>query len=122
MRAHWRAPGGDSGPGGGARTMEGLAPLNEAPMKKPLTALEDATFRFVLSILAEADGWVDLTRVCSRTGRHLSDVRQAVARLVRRRLILLDTKAPNTERWLRFVVPGSETSRAPAPDAGAPVA
>ena len=72
MRAHWRAPGAGSGTGGGARTMEGLAPLNEAPMKKPLTALEDATFRFVLSILAEADGCVDLTRVCSRTGRHLT--------------------------------------------------
>lgn len=91
-------------------------------MSKPLTALEDATLRFVFSVLEEAGGWVDLTRVCSRTGRHLSDVRQAVARLVRRKLILIDESVPNTERWLRFVVPGSEAAQAPAPGARTPVA
>jgi DNA-binding IclR family transcriptional regulator len=74
---------------------------------KPLTALEDATLRFILGSLGESDGWLDLTRICSRTGRHLGDVRQAVARLVRRRLISVDERAGTTERWLRFVAPGA---------------
>ena len=91
-------------------------------MPKPLTPLEDATLRFVLSTLGEAKGWLDLTRVCSRTGRHLGDVRQAVARLVRRRLVDVDASAPNTERWIRFLAPGSETTPAPRPDTGTPVA
>lgn len=88
-------------------------------MAKPLTALEDATLRFVLSTLGEARGWLDLTRVCSRTGRHLDDVRQAVARLVRRRLIGLDESAPHTERWLRFVMPGAEAATSATDAAGA---
>lgn len=91
-------------------------------MPKPLTPLEDATLRFVLSTLGEAKGWLDLTRVCSRTGRHLGDVRQAVARLVRRGLIDVDESAPNTERWLRFLLPGAEPTEAARPDAGLPVA
>lgn len=91
-------------------------------MTKPLTPLEDATLRFVLSTLSEAQGWLDLTRVSSRTGRHLSDVRQAVARLVRRRLLSLDETAPNTERWLRFLAPGQEPSDAPPAPERTPVA
>ena len=91
-------------------------------MTKPLTPLEDATLRFVLSSLNEAKGWLDLTRVCSRTGRHLVDVRQAVARLVRRRLLSVDESAPNTERWLRFVVPGSEPAPTTPAGGGTPVA
>lgn len=91
-------------------------------MPKPLTPLEDATLRLVLSTLEEAKGWLDLTRICSRTGRHLSDVRQAVARLVRRGLLALDPAAPSTERWLRFVAPGSTVEPAQRPDAGSPVA
>jgi hypothetical protein len=91
-------------------------------MAKPLTPLEDATLRFVLSSLGEARGWLDLTRVCSRTGRHLVDVRQAVARLVRRRLLAIDETAPNTERWLKFLVPGAEPAPTTTPGTGTPVA
>lgn len=75
-------------------------------MPKPLTPLEDATLRFILGSLTEADGWLDLTRICSRTGRHLSDVRQAVARLVRRRMIEVDAQAGTSERWLRLTAVG----------------
>ena len=80
----------------------------------PLTPIEDATLRFVLAHAGEGDGWLDLTRVCSATGRMLPDVRDAVSRLARRRLLRLDEKAPHTPRWMRFVLP--ET--APAPEAG----
>lgn len=76
-------------------------------MSKPLTPLEDATLRFILGSLTESDGWLDLTRICSRTGRHLGDVRQAVARLVRRRMIAVDERPGSSERWLRFVAPGA---------------
>lgn len=91
-------------------------------MPKPLTPLEDATLRFILSTLGEANGWLDLTRVCSRTGRHLGDVRQAVARLVRRRMIAVDEAAPNTERWIHFLAPGAETSAAARSGDGTPIA
>lgn len=74
---------------------------------KPLTALEDAALRFILGSLHESNGWLDLTRIASRTGRHLSDVRDAVARLARRRLIVVDESAPLTERWIRFSTPGA---------------
>jgi hypothetical protein len=74
---------------------------------KPLTALEDAALRFILGSLHESSGWLDLTRIASRTGRHLSDVRDAVARLARRRLILVDEAAPLTERWIKFSAPGA---------------
>lgn len=77
-------------------------------MVKPLSALEDSALRFILSTLGESNGWLDLTRIASRTGRHLSDVREAVARLVRRRLIEVDEAAPLTERWLRFAAPGTD--------------
>ncbi len=89
-------------------------------MPKPLTPLEDSALNLVLSTLHEANGWLDLTRICSRTGRHLGDVRQAVARLVRHGLLILDETAPNTERWLHFLAPGGEPSLA-TPDAS-PVA
>ena len=77
-------------------------------MRKPLTALEDATLRTIIATKDESDGWVDLTRVCSRTGRHLADVRQAVARLLRYGLIVEDEHAPDTERWIKFSLPESE--------------
>ncbi len=80
---------------------------------KPLTHLEDATLRFVLAHAPETDGWLDLTRVSSNTGRMLPDVRQAVARLARRDLLTIDDAAENTERWLKFVLP---TLEAPAPE------
>lgn len=91
-------------------------------MAKPLTPLEDASLRFILSMLGEANGWLDLTRICSRTGRHLGDVRQAVARLARRRMILIDEAAPNTERWIHFLAPGAEPIPAVRPGQGAPIA
>jgi hypothetical protein len=89
-------------------------------LRKPLTPLEDATLRFVLANAGEADGWLDLTRVCSRTARMLPDVQRAVARLVRRKLLAVDDSAPNTERWLKFVVPTGvppvpETPKEPVP-------
>jgi hypothetical protein len=71
----------------------------------PLTPLEDATLRYVLAHAAEGSGWLDLTRVCSQTARMLPDVRDAVHRLVRRRLLVLDDKAPHTARWMRFLLP-----------------
>ncbi len=77
-------------------------------MRNALTALEDATLRTIVSTQDESEGWLDLTRVCSRTGRHLADVRQAVARLVRYKLIQIDEKAPNTERWIKVSLPGQE--------------
>jgi hypothetical protein len=70
-----------------------------------LTPLEDATLRYVLSHAGEGDGWMDLTRVCSQTGRMLPEVRDAVMRLARRRLLLLDDKAKHTPRWMRFLLP-----------------
>jgi hypothetical protein len=82
---------------------------------KPLTALEDASLRFILGSLGESNGWLDLTRICSRTGRHLGDVRDAVARLARRKLILVDESGPSTERWIRFAAPGTELTSAPRP-------
>ena len=39
----------------------------------------------------------------------LPDVREAVMRLVRRRLLVLDEKAPHTPRWMRFQLPESST-------------
>ncbi len=86
-------------------------------MAKPLSALEDASLRFILSTLGESHGWLDVTRIASRTGRHLSDVREAVARLVRRRLIQVDEVAPNTERWLKFAAPGADLAPRSAPTA-----
>jgi hypothetical protein len=79
--------------------------------KKPLTPLEAATFSTIVDTLHESDGWMDLTRVCSRTARHLVDVRQAVARLVRYGLIEVDAEAPNTERWLKFRLPETTAPR-----------
>jgi hypothetical protein len=70
-----------------------------------LTPLEDAVLRTVLATAGEGDGWLDLTRACSATGRMLPEVREAVHRLVRRRLLALDDKAPHTMRWMRFVLP-----------------
>jgi hypothetical protein len=77
-----------------------------------LTPLEDAALRFVLAHAGESGGWLDLTRIASQTGRMLPDVRDAVNRLSRRRLLVLDEKAPHTDRWMRFVL-GAETSVAP---------
>ncbi|MDJ0521445.1 MAG: hypothetical protein QNJ90_05150 [Planctomycetota bacterium] len=74
-------------------------------MKKPLTPLESATLSTIVDTQHESDGWLDLTRVCSRTARHLGDVRQAVARLVRYKLVEIDEEAPNTERWIKFSLP-----------------
>jgi hypothetical protein len=74
-------------------------------MKKPLSHLESATMSIIADTLHEHDGWLDLTRICSRTGRHLIDVRQAVARLVRYGALAIDEQAPNTERWLKFSIP-----------------
>ena len=85
----------------------------------PLDALEDATLRYVLAHAGEGQGWLDLTRICSMTGRMLPDVRQAVHRLVRRRLLILDDKAPHTLRWMRFDLPPAAT---PAPGSQEPVA
>ena len=70
---------------------------------RPLTPLESATLATILATKDEADGWLDLTRVCSRTARHLGDVRQAVARLIRYGLVAMDEDAPHTERWIRFI-------------------
>jgi hypothetical protein len=71
----------------------------------PLTPLEDAAVRVILAHAGEGDGWIDLTRVCSATGRMLPEVRDVIARLARRRLLKLDEKAPHTLRWMRFVLP-----------------
>jgi hypothetical protein len=71
----------------------------------PLSTFDDAVLRTVLASAGEGKGWLDLTIVCSRTGRMLPDVRDAVHRLVRRRLLLLDDKAAHTPRWMKFVLP-----------------
>jgi hypothetical protein len=84
-------------------------------LRQPLTPLEDATLRFVLANAGESDGWLDLTRICSRTARMLPDVQRAIGRLVRRKLLAVDDRAPNTERWLKFVVPGGTTAAAEPP-------
>lgn len=73
--------------------------------QRTLTPLEDATLRFIVATHDESDGWLDLTRICSRTGRHLGDVRQAVARLARYGMIGVVEDAPTTERWIRFTIP-----------------
>lgn len=75
-----------------------------APMKKPLTSLETATFNTIVDTQHESDGWLDLTRVSSRTARHLADVRQAAARLARYGLVTIDERAED-ERWLKFSIP-----------------
>lgn len=78
-----------------------------------LTSLEDATLRYVLAHASEGQGWLDLTRICSTTGRMLPEVRDAVMRLARRRLVVLDDKAPHTPRWMRFSLPEVPTPAAP---------
>ena len=83
-------------------------------MKQP-TALEDTTLRFVLAHAGESNGWLDLTRISSQTARMLPDVRRAVARLARRGQLTIDEDAANTERWVRFLVPGLESAPAAAP-------
>ncbi len=75
-------------------------------MSQALTPLEDATLRTIIAVREESDGWLDLTRVCSRVGRHLSDVRQAVARLVRYGVIEVTETAATTDRWVRIALPG----------------
>ena len=74
-------------------------------MKKPLTALESATLATIVDTQHEHDGWVDLARVSSRTARHLSDVRQAVARLSRYGLINVEGSSADDERWLKITLP-----------------
>jgi hypothetical protein len=86
-------------------------------LDKPLTALEDATLRFVLSTARESDGWLDLTRISSRTGRMLPDVQRAVSRLARRGYVTLDEKARSGDRWIRFLVPGVSEAGASTPPA-----
>ena len=76
-----------------------------AIVKKPLSPLESATLATIVDTQDEHEGWLDLTRVASRTARHLVDIRQAVARLQRYGLIEIDEEAPNTERWLKFSLP-----------------
>lgn len=88
---------------------------------RPLTALEDTALTFVLAHAHETNGWLDLTRISSQTARMLPDVRHAVARLARQGLLVVDEKASNTERWIRFLVPGVEADEAPsAPPTPAP--
>ena len=87
-------------------------------MSQALTPLEDATLRTIIAVREESDGWLDLTRVCSRVGRHLSDVRQAVARLVRYGVIEITETAAETDRWVRVALPG-ETEAANATDGNA---
>ena len=82
---------------------------------KPLSPLEDATLRIVLGHAHESDGWLDLTRVSSSTGRMLPDVRQAVARLARRNLLTIDPDAANSDRWVRFLVGGVPARAAATP-------
>jgi hypothetical protein len=95
-------------------------PPSRPPPRAPLSHLEDATLRFVLAHASENGGWLDLTRVCSQTGRMLPDVRQAVARLVRRGHLATDGSAANTERWVRFVLPGAASAPATPPVAPTP--
>jgi hypothetical protein len=71
----------------------------------PLTPLEDATVRYVLAHAGEGDGWLDLTRISSQTGRMLPEVRETVLRLSRRGVLELDGQAPHTNRWMRFLLP-----------------
>ena len=80
-------------------------------MKKPLTALESATLATIVDTQHEHEGWLDLTRVSSRTARHLVDVRQAVARLARYGLVEIEETAPD-ERWLKIRVPESSDADA----------
>jgi hypothetical protein len=75
------------------------------PSKKPLTPLESTTFSVIVDTYHESDGWLDLTRVSSRTARHLVDVRQAVSRLARYGLVEVIETAPDNERWLKFRLP-----------------
>jgi hypothetical protein len=84
----------------------------------PLSPLDDATLRYVLAHAGEGDGWLDLTRISSATGRMLPDVREAVQRLVRRRLLILDDKAAHTPRWMRFALAPEDTT---APGSAGPV-
>lgn len=77
----------------------------------PLSTFDDAVLRSVLASAVEGKGWLDLTIVCSRTGRMLPDVRDAVHRLVRRRLLLLDDKAQHTPRWMKFILPEAPTPK-----------
>lgn len=84
----------------------------------PLSSLEDSTLRYVLAHAGEGQGWLDLTRVCSMTGRMLPDVHDVVMRLVRRRLLLLDDKAPHTPRWMKFSLPEVPTPAAPREPVG----
>jgi hypothetical protein len=78
-----------------------------------LTSLEDASLRYVLAHAGEGQGWLDLTRICSATGRMLPEVHDAVMRLARRRLLVLDDKAPHTPRWMRFSLPEAPAPAAP---------
>jgi len=79
--------------------------------KKPLTALESATLSTIVDTQHEHDGWLDLTRISSRTARHLVDVRQAVARLSRYGLIHVDATSPDDERWIKFSLPAGATEQ-----------
>ncbi len=72
---------------------------------RQLTALEDATLRTLVTCSDESDGWLDLARVCSRVGRHLADVRQAVARLERYGAIKVVATSDETERWVQVTFP-----------------
>ena len=72
----------------------------------PLSPLEDSIVRYVLAHAAEGDGWLDLARICSQTGRMLPDVRDAALRLAKRKILRIDETVPETRRWLRFVVEG----------------
>jgi hypothetical protein len=78
-----------------------------------LSPLEDSTLRYVLAHAGEGQGWLDLTRICSQTGRMLPEVKDAVMRLARRRLLLLDDKAPHTARWMKFSLPETPTPTVP---------
>jgi hypothetical protein len=82
-----------------------------------LTPLEDSIVRYVLAHAHEGGGWLDLTRICSHTGRMLPDVREAALRLAKRKILKVDETAPETRRWLKFVVEpaGSASSARPAP-------
>ncbi|MFV1959707.1 MAG: hypothetical protein ACC662_09890, partial [Planctomycetota bacterium] len=112
--------GGARRPGYPLQSLAHAAPGGTAPMN-PLTPLEDAAFRYVLAHAHESDGWLDLTRICSATGRMLPDVRQAIARLARRDVLEVDSAARNTERWIRFVLPSQpERRKASAPSRPAP--
>ena len=84
----------------------------------PLSPLDDSTLRYVLAHAGEGQGWLDLTRISSATGRMLPDVRESVERLVRRRLLILDDKAAHTLRWMRFSMAPEDTT---APGSAGPV-